>query len=369
MSKDYRICSRCVMDTSVPEITFNDQGECNFCTEFLARHKEHHAGKSGELDQFVAQIKRDGKGKDYDCIVGVSGGVDSSYSLYLAKSLGLRVLAVHMDNGWNSELASNNIENLVRSLGVDLYTHVIDWEEYRDLMESFFKANVVDVELLYDNAMNAVNFEQASRFNVNYILAGTNSSTEGMQIPVSWNWFKYDAKNIRSIHKAFGTKKIKTMPLIGAVDLARYLIIKKIRWVSFLDYFNYNKGEAMALLQKDFAYKPYPYKHYESIFTRFYQGYILPNKFGVDKRRVHLSNLLCTDQITRDEALQMLEEIPYPSQKYLEEDIEYFLKKMGWSRERLEQYISEPAVSHLRYGSEKKLYDLMISTYKKVRSS
>jgi len=356
---EYRICSRCVMDTTADDITFNEKGECNFCTEFLEKLKLHTSNnKQDELEKIIEKIKKDGKGKEYDCVFGVSGGVDSSYGLYLAKKLGLRILAVHMDNGWDNELAANNIANLVTGLGIDLYTHVIDWEEYKDLMESFFNANVIDVEILYDNAMLAVNYQQANKFDVKYILAGTNMATEGLIIPQEWNWFKFDKKNIINIQKKFSKKSIITMPTIGVIDLFYYRFVKGIRWISFIDYFNYNKSEALNLLEIKFDYKSYPYKHYESIFTRFYQGYILPKKFGIDKRRVHFSNLICSNQMRREEALKILETIPYPSQDLLEEDIEYFLKKMEWTREMLDKYIRESEVPHYKYGTEKSLFYL-----------
>lgn len=356
-SSQYQICSRCVMDTTASEITFNEKGECNFCIEFLRNLREQTFGnKQVELEKLIKKIKEDGKGKEYDCIFGVSGGIDSSYGLYLAKNLGLRILAVHMDNGWDSELSANNIANLVKDLGIDLYTHVIDWEEYKDLMESFFKSNVIDVEILYDNAMLALNYQQASKFGIRYILAGTNMVTEGFSMSQSWNWFKFDKKNIRSIQKRFGKRRIITMPMIGVINLFYYLFVKRIKWISFLDYFDYSKNKALNLLQTQFGYKPYLYKHYESVFTRFYQGYILPKKFGIDKRRAHLSNLICSGQMNRDKALKILEHLPYSSQRDLDIDIEYFLKKMGWTREKLDTYLKEPEVPHYKYGTEKYLF-------------
>ena len=352
----YQVCTKCVMDTTASEIIFDENGQCHFCKEFIQRHSQLDISNTSGLDRLVEQIKKDGKNKPYDCIVGVSGGIDSSYTLHLVKSLGLRPLAVHMDNGWNSELATNNILNLVRGVGVDLYTHVIDWQEYRDLMNSFFKADVIDVELLYDNAMLAVNFEQAKKYKVKYILSGSNSATEGIAMPKKWNWFKYDKKNILNIQKKFGTKKIKTMPLLSFISWVIAKAVLKIQWVPFLDYFDYNKNEAVKILQEKYNYKPYPYKHYESIFTRFYQGHILPKKFGVDKRKLHLSTLVATQQLSRDEALKTLEAMPSFSQAELDADIEFFLKKMKWTKEDLLIYLSRPEVPHETYGSEVGLF-------------
>lgn len=370
MSKSYQVCMRCVMDISAADITFCDEGICNYCTEFLERSahvlNKDPAHREEELNAFVAKIKRAGKGKRYDCVIGVSGGVDSSWALVQAVKLGLRPLAVHMDNGWNSELAQNNIANLVRDLGVDLYTHVIDWEEYRRLMQAFFDADVIDVELLYDNAMLAVNYRQAAKYGVKFILSGINQATEGMRIPKEWNWFKYDARNIRALGRRFGDTKLKTFPAIGTLGFIWYEFLCRIHWISFLDYFEYNKFAALEILQRDYGYKPYPYKHYESIFTRFYQGFILPQKFGVDKRRLHLGTLVAAGQMSREEALKMLEDIPYPSQRAMEEDKQYFIKKMGWTPVQLADYIARPEKSHMNYPSEKPLRDFCQSVYKRI---
>lgn len=365
MKKDYQICTRCVMDSRVKEIKFDANGVCNFCTDFL-KNTSHILQKDPvvqkkELDLFVEKIKKNGKNKRYDCIVGVSGGVDSSWALVLAKQLGLQPLAVHMDNGWNSELAQNNIENLVRGLGVDLYTHVIDWDEYRNLMQSFFDADVLDVELLYDNAMLAVIYQLAAKNKVKFILTGINKATEGIPLPDGWAWNKLDKKNIYGLAKKFGNVKIKTFPSIGTWERLWYYYIRLIQLTPFLDYFPYNKFEALDVLQRDYAYKPYPYKHYESIFTRFYQGYILPQKFDIDKRIVHLSTLVAAKQMTREEALKDLQRIPYPSEKDLEDDKTYFLKKMGWTREELENYLKRPEIAHDFYPSEKKFYEFVFN--------
>jgi len=351
-----QICTRCVMDRSATGIQFDESGVCNYCRDFVDRSSELLDEKpelrKERLFKFVDQVKKSGEGKSYDCIVGISGGVDSSWALVKVIELGLRPLAVHMDNGWNSELAQNNIANLINTLGVDLYTYVIDWDEYRDLMQAFFDANVIDVELLYDNAMLAVNYQMAEQQKVKYILTGHNQSTEGMHIPSGWNWYKKDKKNIKAIAKRFGGVKIKSFPAISTFDYLRYDRISKIKWISFLDYVDYQKEESLKQLEEHYGYKRYPYKHYESVFTRFYQGYILPEKFGVDKRRVHLSTLIISGQMTREEALKTLKEIPYSSEEELEEDKRYFLKKMGWNEKELEDYIERENVDHAFYGTE-----------------
>lgn len=352
------------MDATARDIKFDSKGNCNFCNDFIDHINKGYANLSHKLDGFIEQIKKDGKGKKYDCIVGVSGGADSSYSLYLAKKFGLRVLAVHMDNGWNSELATNNIETIIRNMDADLYTHVIDWGEYKQLMQAFFDANVIDIELLYDNAMLAVNYRLASKYGIKYILSGSNSATEGISMPSGWNWFKFDKKNIKNIAKTKNVK-IKTFPIIGTIDYLYYRVIRKISWIPFLDYVEYNKKEAMGFLQKNYGFKPYPYKHYESVFTRFYQGYILPEKFKIDKRRLHLSTLVISNQMTREDALEDLNEIPYNSQNELEEDKEYFLKKMGWNIKEFEMYLSEKEIEHSAYGTEKPIWDFCLNVYQR----
>lgn len=344
-------CNKCLMNSDVPNFV-KSENCCNYCDTMRGDYSNLIISNDNTFE-FIKKIKEDGKNKSYDCIIGVSGGLDSSYALHLAVEQGLRPLAVHMDNGWNSELAQNNISNLVDKLKVDLYTHVIDWEEYRAMMQAFFDSDVIDVELLYDNAMLAVNYQIASKYNIKYILAGTNNATEGIPIPSGWNWYKYDKKNIKSICKKFNKgSSFNSFPFISTIDRLFYRQIKNIQWLSFLDYFDYKKDDAIKLLVNKYNYKPYPYKHYESVFTRFYQGYILPNKFKVDKRLPHLSALVVNGQMSRENALEILEGSPYPSNNELNSDIEYFLKKMDWSLSDLDSYIKRPRVEHSQYPSE-----------------
>lgn len=355
------------MDTTALDIVFDSQGVCNYCADFVARlghilHEDEER-KRVRMAQLVARCKHRGRNLDYDCVIGVSGGVDSSWVLVQAIELGLRPLAVHMDNGWNSELAQNNIANLVRGLGVDLYTHVIEWTEYRSLMQAFFDADVIDVELLYDNAMLAVNFQQAAKFGVNYIMAGSNSSSEGMTMPRKWHAFKFDKCNIRAIARRAGIRALRTFPSVGTIERAYFELVKRVGWVSFLDYIPYNKFDAMTQLAARFQYKPYPYKHYESIFTRFYQGHILPTKFNVDKRRLHFSTLIMSGQLDRESSLHDLRSPPYPDENSRRSDEEYFLKKMQWSSAQLREYLNRPRVEHETYGSEERFYTRLRRIY------
>lgn len=368
-SIEQKVCDVCIMDTSASDIIFYKTGGCNYCTDLSNKIQssginDHHA-RNKSLDLLVDKIKKEGRGKQYDCIIGVSGGVDSSWVLVKAIERGLRPLAVHMDNGWNSELAQNNIANLVNALEVELYTHVIDWPEYKGLMQAFFDTDVLDVELLYDNAMLAVNYSQAKKHGIKYILSGDNTATEGMNMPPGWNWLKFDKKNIKDIGSKNGIA-LKTFPSVGTLGYFGYEFILGIDWVPFLDLFDFNKFDALNALESDYGYKKYPYKHYESIFTRFYQGYILPRKFGVDKRRMHLSTLIVSGQLSRDEAIRQISEIPYPSDDDLKKDIQYFLKKMNWSATDLQAYISRDAVPHDHYKSEKKLWDFAKIAHQKL---
>jgi N-acetyl sugar amidotransferase len=360
------------MDTTAAGIEFDAAGVCNYCSTFEKKWREASdvvADHRSHRDEFLERVRRNGRGKEYDSIVGISGGVDSSYALYLAKKHGLRPLAVHLDNGWNSELAAHNIANLVKRLDVDLYTHVIDWQENRDLQLSFIKAHVVDIELLMDNAMLTLNYSQAAKYGLKYVLSGNNLATEGMRMPEGWYHFKFDKRNVRRIQERFGKTPIRTHLLMSTLDYVWYEFVRGIKRVPFLDYFPYNKAEAIETLQREVGYKPYPYKHYESVFTRFYQAYILPRKFGYDKRRVHLSSLIVSGQMTRDEALALLATPPYPDPKQQEQDRVYVLKKFGLTEAAFDEYMKAPGIPHSHYGSEEGLNRALVRVYKLLRGA
>lgn len=341
------------MDTgSDPNITFDAQGVCNYCKLWVTREARFILkGSQGahELGKIVSAIQAAGQGKRYDCIAGISGGVDSSYVVYQAKRLGLRPLIVHLDNGWNSELSVKNIEQIVTKLGFDLYTHVVRWEEFRDIHLSFLKAGVVDIELPTDHAISAILYRLAAKHGVSHILSGYNIATEGV-LPTSWVWNKMDWLNIRAIHQKYGTRAIPTFPKVSFWNLIYYQLIKKIRTIQVLDYLDYNKDDAMKTLQVDLGWKDYGGKHFESIFTRFYQGYILPTKFGIDKRKAHLSSLICSGQMTRPQALDILKEPVYDARK-LREDQEFVLKKLRLTADEFEQIMKTPPKSHRDYPS------------------
>jgi len=348
------------MDTSDPDIAFDEVGLCNHCREYettMQTQTPPMEQRREALDQIVSEIKVAGQGQEYDCIIGVSGGVDSTYVAYLVKQLGLRPLAVHMDNGWNSELAVSNIEKVLKKLEIDLYTYVLDWEEFKDLQLSFLKASVSDAEIPTDHAIHAVLYQQAARRNIRYILFGTNLATEAI-LPVSWTFGIQDWRYISGVHQQFGSKPLKTFPHVGYWTLNyHYRQIKRIKHVSVLDYIDYSKADAMRVLTDVLGWRPYGGKHYESIYTRFFQGYILPTKFGIDKRRAHLSTLIVSGQMTRDEALAEIRQPPYAG--YMQEDdMDYVLKKFGFSEDEFQRIMALPVRTYHDYPNSLSLVKL-----------
>lgn len=354
MNKEYRQCSISVMDNIAdPDISFDEKGISNYYYEFKKAYAEHvRTGQQGAdiFAEIVKKIKQEGQNKPYDCIMGLSGGVDSTYVAYLAKQHGLRPLAVHFDNGWNSELAVKNIENIVQKLGIDLHTFVINWEEFRDLQMAYLKASVIDIEAITDHAIFATLYRLAGERDIKYILSGTNVQTE-CTLPKSWIHPKTDHVNIQSIHKAYGTVPLKTFPFMNAKVKRYYQKIKGVTSVSVLNYVEYNKAKVKETIQKELAWRDYGGKHYESVWTRFYQGYILPRKFKVDKRKAHLSDLIFSGQITKDDALMELQK-PIYNEQVFKEDYEFVLKKFGFTREEFEHIMDKPPVSHYSFDYE-----------------
>jgi N-acetyl sugar amidotransferase len=355
---EYRQCSMTVMDNiEDPDITFDENGVCSYYQRYKTREaNEVFTGEEGErrLEAMLKDIKRDGKGRKYDAILGVSGGVDSTYLAYLAARWELRVLCVHFDNGWNSELAVNNIENIVSRLGFDLYTHVFDWEEFKDLQLSHFKANVVDIEAITDLGIVGTLRLLALENNVKYMLSGHNIVTEGFMVP---HWVFKDYYNIIDIHRKFGTlEKITTFPYFDNKLQRMSGRLKGLKDVSPLNYVRYVKAEVKEMIKSELGWRDYGGKHYESIFTRFYQGYILPEKFGIDKRKVHLSNLIMSGQITKKEALEELER-PIMSAEQFEVDYPFVIKKLGYTQDEFERYIQAPRVEHTEFETEGSFLD------------
>ena len=348
--KIYQICNVCIMDTTDPEITFDSSGQCNHCKSYEQWHLFHTNQPLSlkEREQhMVDRIKSDGKGKEYDCIMGIRGGVDSSYLAYYAtKVLGLRVMAVHVDAGWNSELAVNNIENLVTNLDIDLHTIVIDWEEIRDLQRSFFKASVPNVDTPQDHAFFAAMYKEAVKFKHKHVLNGGNMATEAI-LPTYWGYDAMDKIHIKDIHKKFGEVKLKKYPTLGPFEsLVWFPYYHGFEVHRPLELINYSKDAAKDYLIKNLGWRDYGGKHYESKFTQFFQAHYLPEKFGFDKRRAHLASLVASKQMSRDEAMAQMEKPLYDPNE-LEIDREYVTKKLGFSKTDWEGIMNmEPKTEH-----------------------
>lgn len=350
-----KVCTRCVMDTTDPDIIFDENGICNRCKKAeellnIAPYSLTEEEKRKELERLVKKIKEVGKERDYDCIIGVSGGTDSTYVAYIVVKLGLRPLAIHLDNGWNSELAVKNIENTVKNLDIDLLTYTIDWEEFKDLQMAFLKASTPDSEIPTDHAIVASMFRAARKERVNYILTGTNLSTESI-FPPAWSYGSYDWKYINSIQKKFGTIKLDSYPHISLINLFLDIKIRKINRISILNYIDYVKKEAIHTIEKELGWRNYGGKHYESVYTRFFQGYILPKKFGFDKRKSHLSSLIVSGQITREQALNELKKNPYPNKKLLEKDMNCVLNEFEINEVEFERIMNLPPKKFVEYPS------------------
>ena len=367
--RPYQQCSISVMDTIAdPDITFDEQGICNYYYEYLdAEKKEVFKGEEGEkkLEIIANKIKQDGKGKKYDCILGLSGGIDSTYLALLAKQLYLKPLLVHFDYGWNSEIAVNNIERTVKILGFDLYTHVMDWTEFKDILRSYFKASVLDLDVPADHMIFGSLYKTANQYKIKYLLSGNNVQTE-FTLPRTWNYNKFDIVNLKNIHNKFGTEKLKYFPSLGVWQQAYYNLVKNIQSAQLLNYMDYNKSKIKNIVSNELEWRDYGGKHHESVFTRFYQGYILPNKFGIDKRKAHLSNLIFSGQITKEYAVNELKKPPYNI--YLQkEDNEYIAKKLGFSDYEFKLLLEQPNRMHEEFETDKSQRDLYFKSMKFIK--
>jgi N-acetyl sugar amidotransferase len=359
-SRPYRICANCVMDTSDSKIVFDERGFCDHCSTYYRYVLPNwHTDQRGqqELATLVEKVKCAGQGKDFDCIMGMSGGVDSSYLTYLAKEkFDLRPLVFHVDAGWNSQIAVNNIERLVDKLGLDLYTEVIDWEEMRDLQLAFFKSGVPHIDTPQDHAFFATMYKFAEKHNVKYILTGANFATECVDFPIEWMYYQSDFVQLRDIHKRFGLRPLVSFPTTSILRHKFYMpYIKGIRLVRPLDCLPYIKEDAVRLLIEKFGWQPYAEKHYESRFTRFYEGYWLPKKFGFDTRRITYSSMILTKQMSREEALAKLK-IPTLDEATVMQEFEYVATKLSISVKELKGYFDGPNKTFKDYRSQEYLY-------------
>ena len=367
----YTVCSNCVMDTTDSMIVFDDNGVCDHCITFYRQTQPNWLtdGRGEQaLQAMVAKVKREGEGKDFDCIIGMSGGIDSSYLLYTAvERLDLRPLVFHVDAGWNSQIAVNNIEKLVDKLGLDLYTEVIDWEEMKDLQLAFFKSGVPHIDTPQDHAFFATMYKFADRHKVKYILTGANISTECVRNPVEWMYYQSDSTQLRDIYRRFGTRPLVKFPITSILWHKIYLpYLKGIKVVRPLNYLPYVKQEAMDLLSERFGWQPYPQKHFESRFTCFYESYWLPKRFGYDVRKVQYSSLILTGQMTREEALERLKQPPY-DEATIGHDIEFVANKLGITVAELNSYLELPKKTYRDYRSQRWIYDLGARVMKTLR--
>ena len=350
-----QVCSNCVMDTSDPNIIFDKNGICNHCNNFmknikplLSQHKERKLIIQKEIDK----IKLKNKDKEFDCIIGLSGGVDSSYMLHLAvKEYNLRPLVFHVDAGWNSSIAVSNIEKLVDKLSLTLNTNVIYWPEMRDLQLSFFKAQVPHLDTPQDHAFFASTYNYAAKYNINTILNGGNFSTEGVREPLEWHYHASDLYHLKHIHSKFGNIELKKFPLCGIFKYKIYFrFFKNLKVLQPLNFINYNKEEAINLLKSEYNWEAYSHKHYESRFTKFYEGYWLLKKFKYDKRKAHYSSLILSEQMKRTEAINKIKVDPLDNEQ-LKQEFEFVANKLNISIHELESLFNGENKSFRDYKS------------------
>ena len=366
-NRPYQQCAISVMDTIAdPGISFDEKGISNYYYDYKrAEQQDVFDGLAGKqkLAEAVARIKKAGEGKPYDCILGLSGGADSSYLAWLAKKEGLRPLVVHFDYGWNLELAVQNIENIIKKLDFNLYTIVMDWEEMRSLQRSYYRSSVLDLDVPADHMIFGSLYETASKFGIKYILSGKNVVTEAV-LPQAWNYNKFDLVNLTNIHKAYENTSLKHLPKLGLWQFGYYTAVKRIQTIELLNYVDYDKKAVKELLKNELNWKDYGGKHYENIFTRFYQSYLLPVKWGIDKRKAHLSNLIFSGQLSKEEAVNELRSLPYDKDLVMQ-DFEYVSKKLGFTLEEFIGLVNQPNRQHAEFGtdaSQKKFYSLIFRT-------
>lgn len=363
----YNVCKTCVLDTSDKNIKFNEFGVCDYCLNYeknirpyLKKNLENSSSYFSKLKKNLLVHKKKNN-LEYDCLIGISGGIDSSYLLYfIVCELKLNPLLFHVDTGWNNKIAISNIEKFIDKFDLDLHTEVIDWNEIKDLKLSFFKAQVPTVDAIQDHAIWAATFKYAKKNNFKYILTGGNLHTEGIREPIYWHYHAGDMTQIRDIHKKFGTLDLKKFP---TCDILNYQLIYKyiynIKIIQPLNYIQYSKSEAIKLMKNEIDWKDYGAKHHESNFTKFIEGYWLPTKFDIDKRRVHLSSLIMSKEISRDEALKKLE-TPSFNLDELNKDFNYVAIKLGISSEELRKIYDQENKYHYNYRSKEKFLNIIL---------
>lgn len=358
----YQICTNCVMDTSDEAIAFDEHGVCDHCRDFRENVLPHwDTGEAGRatIRRMVADIRKSGEGKQFDCILGLSGGLDSSYMLHLiVTEYGLRPLVFHVDGGWNTDLAVNNIQVLVEKLGLDLYTEVINWEDMRDFQLAFFKSGVPHLDIPQDHAFIATLYHFANKHGIKYIMNGGNISTECVRNPLEWLYYGTDMAQLNDIRRQFCARPLKHYPFSPIWFHKIYLrYLKGVKVVKPLNHMPYTRQLAIDTLSRDYGWRAYPQKHFESRFTKFYEGYWLPTRFGYDTRRVQYSSLILTGQMTREEALEKLSRPAYDPET-IDDEFEYIANKLRISEDELRAYHEMPLKSYRDYNNRSSLFDM-----------
>ena len=361
MTSEIRVCTRCVMDETDEAITFDEHGICNHCRDFSRRTEGiWFPGDEGRrrLEALTRRIQAEGKGKNYDCILGLSGGLDSSYLAIKLFEMGYRPLVVHVDGGWNTELAVKNIEKIVSHCGWHLHTHVIDWREMRDLQLAYLRSGISNQDVPQDHAFFGSLYHFAVKNGIRYVMSGGNIATESV-VPPRWHWSAMDSTNLKAIHRTYGTIPLKSYPTISFFQMdVEYPFVRKMRNIRPLNLMPYVKADALVELQEKIGYKRYDRKHGESVFTKFFQNHWLPEKYGYDKRKLHFSSMILSGQMTRDEAVAALAE-PLYDPRELERDKQYVAKKLGISDDEFEQVLAVPKHSYRDFPNMERQYSLM----------
>jgi N-acetyl sugar amidotransferase len=339
----YQSCTKCIMDTTDPDISFDEMGVCNHCHQYAIRSKKEIKG-----EKYFQKIINEIKDNNSRCLIGLSGGTDSSMVAYLVKRAGLNPIGVSFDNGWDTETAKKNVQKLVEKLNIPLIEYKVDSEEFKDLQIAFLKASVPNAEIPTDHGIVSLLYRLAAKKKIKYIIHGGNITTEAI-MPKSWGHDAKDLKHLKAIHKKFGKTEIKDFPTMGITNWIYYSFIKGIKFIPILNYIDYNKEEAKEILKKEFQWEDYGIKHGESVYTRFFQCYILPKKFGIDKRKAHFSTLINSGQMTRKEALEEMEKDPYPEINLMNDDKNHFLKKLNLTEREFEEIMNLPPKKHEDY--------------------
>lgn len=369
-AKEYQRCTNCVMDTTDSTITFDGKGVCDFCNDYnqnILPEWQCQQENPNALDELAAQIRKEGKGKRYDCVIGMSGGVDSSYLCYVAKeTMHLRPLIYVVDTGWNLKMTDKNIDRIVKALDLDMYIEVVDWEEMRDLQIAFLKSQVPYQDCPQDHAIFAGLYNFAAKNGIKYVLTGANNATECIRPPMEWVYIN-DLRFMRDVHRRFGEIPLKTFPTCGIIRYrVLYPILHGMRRVAPLNFVPYDKDHVKLFLQERFGWEAYENKHFENVFTRFYEGYYLPHKFGFDKRKCYLSNMVLAGTMTREDAIAELERPAY-AQKQAEEDKVFIAEKLGLSIREFEQIIDGENKTFRDYRNSWHMISLGVAVFRKLR--